>query len=294
MEESTVPASVPVLKHVAVYVVAVAIGGAGVGYAVHEHRTAQNLAAQAQNMAAQNEQVTAALNAARSQLDDLTAKVNMLATRSETQPPPSPPTQSATGRRAVPAQAHAQDARFNKLQSEIDAQGKAIEETRSNLASTRGDLASTRTELTSSIARNHDELVLLQKKGERNYYEFDIQKSKQFQHEGPVGIRLNKANTKHQYADLQLMVEDQNLSQKHVNLYQPVVFYKPDSPQPVEVVINNIGRDHIHGYVSAPKYRRSELASVSSAGANPASSSSQAAPNGDAQPANREQLPAPQ
>jgi hypothetical protein len=33
-------------------------------------------------------------------------------------------------------------------------------------------------------------------------------------HEGPFGIRLKKANSKHQYADLELMVDDRNLSQK--------------------------------------------------------------------------------
>lgn len=49
-------------------------------------------------------------------------------------------------------------------------------------------------------------------------------------------------------------MDDRNLSQKHVNLYQPVMFNTPDSPQPVEVVINDIGKDHIHGYASAPKY----------------------------------------
>jgi len=59
------------------------------------------------------------------------------------------------------------------------------------------------------------------------------------------------------------MVDDRNLSQKHVNLYQPVMFYTPDSPQPVLVVINDISKDHIHGYASAPKYSQSELTSMS-------------------------------
>ena len=113
--------------------------------------------------------------------------------------------------------------------------------------------------------------MLLQKKGERNYAEFDISKSKEFKRAGSVELRLKKANSKHQYADLELMVNDRNLSQKHVNLFQPVMFYMPDSPQPVEIVINDIGKDHIHGYVSTSKYRQSELASMS----NPADNSAQ-------------------
>ena len=64
------------------------------------------------------------------------------------------------------------------MQSQLDAQNKAIEDTRTELASTQGDLSNTRTELTGSIARTHDELVLLEKKGERSYYEFDIDRTK--------------------------------------------------------------------------------------------------------------------
>jgi hypothetical protein len=48
------------------------------------------------------------------------------------------------------------------------------------LTSTQGDLTNARTELSGSIAHTHDELVLLEKKGKRNYVEFDLTKSKQF------------------------------------------------------------------------------------------------------------------
>jgi len=232
---------------------------------VHEHHAAQELAAQ-------NQQVTAQLSATQSQLNQLTAKVSELTVRSEAQaatPPaaeaaPAPATPAVvTGTRAAgkPRASRPADRRLTKMQAQLDAQGKAIDET-------RGDLTNTRTELTGSIAKTHDELVVLEKKGERSYFEFDLQKSKEFTHEGPVGVSLRKANLKHQYADLELMVEDRDLVQKHVNLDQPVMFYQPDTELPIQVVISDITKDHIHGYVSAPKYRKSELASMSDAGAN--------------------------
>jgi hypothetical protein len=260
MDSSPFPALAPVAKHVAPFIAAVLIGGAGVGYAVHEHHAATNLAAQ-------NQQVTAQLSATNSQLDALTAKVNALVS-SEAKPSPAgdaapvagAPAQgrAANHRTAMHRTTHgagAQDQRFKKLQSEVDAQGKAIDDA-------RNDLANTRTELSGSIARTHGELVVLERKGERNFFEFDIQKSKDFKHEGPVSVRLRKADAKHGFADLLLVVDDRNLTQKHVNLYQPIMFYEPDSPQPVEVVINDISKDHIHGYVSAPKYRQSELTAM--------------------------------
>lgn len=257
MEEYPTHSVSPVVKIVAPLVAAVAIAGSGVGYAVHEHHAAQQLAAQ-------NVQANAELASTRSQLGDLTAKVNALAAQAQAavQPTPAPAPVATTQRAGKPRASRAADRRLTRMQAQLDAQGKAIEET-------RGDLTNTRTELTGSIAHTHDELVVLQKKGERNYVEFDIQKSKQFQHEGPIGISLRKADTKHQFADLQLMVEDRNLVQKHVNLDQPVMYYQSDSEQPIQIVINDITKDHIHGYVSAPKYRKSELTSMADASASP-------------------------
>ena len=272
-EFSTVPPT-----RIAVLAGILGAGGVLGGYAIHEHHAASELATK-------NEQTTAALKQTQHELADLASKVNVLVARSEAQPasPATAAPEAGTGRSTAP-RVRKDDPRFRKLQSQIDAQNKALDET-------RGDLALTTGELTGSIAHTHDELVLLQKKGERNYTEFDVSKSKQFDHKGPFGIRLKKADMKHQFADLELIVDDRKLSQKHVNLYQPVMFYTPDSPQPVEVVINSINKDHIHGYISASKYRQSELVSMSDASAT--QGQDQPAASSD-QPAQRKKLPLPQ
>jgi hypothetical protein len=269
-------------KLMGIYAAVAALGLGLGGYAIHEHNTASELAAQ-------NAQQNATINATQHQLSDLATRVNELASVNAAQASLSAP---------APAQAPAPkktsgkprarvDSRYKKLQAQLEAQNKAIEQNRKDL---EGNLASTRTELSGSIAHTHDELVLLEKKGERSYAEFDLAKSKQFKREGPLEIRLKKANNKHQFADLELMVDDRNLSQKHVNLYQPVMFYTPDSPQPVEIVINEVSKDHIHGYVSASKYRKSELAAM----AAPADNTTPAQGDSTDQPAQRKKLPLPQ
>ena len=289
LEDTQVPAEPPVARRLASFVAAVAIGAIGIGYAVHEHNTAQNLAAQNQQVTAQNQQMSSQLKATNSELDALSAKVNALST-AEAKPPQPAPAVVASHRRALAHRTSANDARFKKIQSQLDAQNKAIEDQ-------RNDLASARTELSGSIAKTHDELVVLEKKGERNYYEFDLIKSKsspfsfasgctsQFKREGPVSLCLRKANTKHGYADLDLMVDDRSLSQKHVNLFQPVMYYEPEMQQPVEIVINQIDKNHIHGYVSAPKYSKAELTMASASATDPAGNSTQ--------PAARQKLPTP-
>jgi hypothetical protein len=284
MDGSLLAGLAPVTKRVAPYVLAVAVGGGGVGYAVHENRDAQTQNQQAQSLAAQNAQMTAQLNATNTQMNVLAAKVNNLETSSAAKPSPAARAGETAGVRGTRARrAGMKDSRFDKLQSQVDAQGKEIAQTQSDLAGTRNDLSSTRTELTGSIAKTHDELVVLEKKGQRNYFEFDLQKSKAFKREGPMSISLRKANEKHQYADLTLLVDDRNVTQKHVNLYQPVMYYQPGTEQPMEVVINDISKDHIHGYISAPKYQPSELAAMTAD-----ATGGQA--NGNAQPAQRQKL----
>ena len=224
------------------------------GYSVHERSVAGRLAAA-------NNETTTALQQTRAQIDALNAKLDALAAAHQ---PVSAPAAVAVVHAHTAVIRHGKpDPRWKKFQAQLDAQTKAIDDTRNGLESTRQDLASTRTELQGSIAKTHDELVVLQRKGERNYYEFDIEKSKQFSHAGPVGVSLRKANTKHEYADLELMVDDLKISKKHLNLYEPAIFYPGDAQRPLELVINRISKNHIHGYISAPKYRDAELTATS-------------------------------
>lgn len=270
----------PVVKRVVPMALAGVLAVAGFGYAVHERHAADHLATQ-------NQQVTAQLASTRGELNDLTAKVNQIEQQAAAQPAAQQAAQLAAQKPIVhrigkPHAGRAADARWKKMQAQLDAQGKEIAETRS-------DLQGAKTELGGSIARTHDELVVLEKRGQRSYFEFDLTKEKQFKREGPVGVSLRKANVKHQYADLQLMVDDRDLTQKHVNLLQPVMFYQADSEQPIEVVINEITKNHIHGYVSAPMYRKSELASMSGANGDAANAGGQAAST-DTQPMQRKKL----
>jgi len=174
---------------------------------------------------------------------------------------------------------------WKKIENQLAEQQKAIATTQQDLEKSRtdleGKLTSTHDELSGSIAKTHDELVALERKGERKYYEFDLEKSKQFQHVGPLSLSLRKTNTKHEYYDMALVVDDRELNKKHVNLYEPVWIYPADSHQPLEVVVNRITKDGVHGYVSAPKYAESENAAAGAeAGSESAATSSMSGGSG--------------
>jgi len=161
------------------------------------------------------------------------------------------------------------------LQAQLNEQQKQLKETQDAVAKNREDLEgsihATRDELNGSIAKTHDELVALEKKGERSYFEFDLSKSKQFQRVGPVTLSLRKSDTKHKNYDLAMIVDDNELNKKKVNLYEPIWIHTENDSQPVQVVVNRVGKDMVHGYVSAPKYKPSELAAASSPNAVPVS-----------------------
>jgi hypothetical protein len=248
---------------------------------------------QAQQLASGQDQMSTALNQTRNQVDALSAQLSdtnsRLAAAQQAAQQSATKSESAgngsvrhTSRRVATRR---DDPRFKKMQNQLDDEQKQIASTQDNLENARteleSNLGSTRDELNGSIAKNHDELVALEKRGERNYFEFDLNKSKHFQHVGPVGMSLRKTSTKHDHYNLVMLVDDREVSRKNVNLYEPVLFYPPDSAQPLEVVVNEIGKDHVHGYVSAPKYRKSELekTATGSSGTSNSGTPSSPAPN---------------
>ena len=161
----------------------------------------------------------------------------------------------------------ADDPRWRQMQTKLAHQQEQIDTTREEASQARKELQanlnSTRDELGGSIAKTHEELAMLQKRGERNYYEFQMDKSKQFHAAGPLSLSLRKVNPKQGYYDMVLVVDDRQLEKKRVNLYEPLMFTLADRPQPVELVVNQINKNQVKGYVSEPRYKKSELANAS-------------------------------
>ncbi len=249
------------------------LAAAGVVLGVHSSYQQKSMTRQ---VSARESDLNAAIAQLHSQLQDATTKINDIttvqsalanaaATASQSDARVAAAAQSQA--RAAAAAATMQSARLRMLQSDVNDQQTRLQATQAEIARTRtdleGNLNSTRNELNGSIARTHEELVALEKRGERNYFEFDAAKSKQFVHAGPLNLTLSKTDTKHANVDLMLMVNDQQISKKGVNLYEPVWIYETQDTQPVQVVINKIEKNWVHGYVSAPKYSRAELGPVS-------------------------------
>jgi hypothetical protein len=202
--------------------------------------------------------------------------------------------------RTVARKPPADDPRWGQVQGQLSDQQKQLAMTREQmeknhaeldgrLNSTRdelnGSITHTRDELNSSIARTHEDVVLLQKRGERNYYEFHLDKAKTFQRVGPISVSLRKVNVKHKNYNLALMVDDNQLDKKNINMLEPVWITLSDRPQPVELVVNQVRKDQVSGYISEPKYRKSELSGNPTASAAASTTTASAAPAAADKPA---------
>jgi uncharacterized coiled-coil protein SlyX len=281
------------------------IAAVAFAYGLHQQSMVRELTAQTATAHAALNQMQGQLNAVTAKLNDMTTAQTSPQTPAASTPPldasisePSvdsaaktpeaaSTSTSATSAKSAPAKRHVGkrrtpvvDKKYLQLESQLAEQQKQLKETQDAVAKDRSELEgtinSTRDDLNGSVAKTHDELVALEKRGERSYFEFDLSKSKQFQRVGPLTLSLRKADTKHKSYDVAMIVDDNELQKRKVNLYEPIWIHTESDSQPVQIIVNRIDKDTVHGYISAPKYKSSELAATSSASVTPVSTKSPA------------------
>ena len=134
---------------------------------------------------------------------------------------------------------------------------------RADIVSTRKDLEETKLRLTTAvgdlskagvlIARNGEELEELRRLGERTYIEFDLRKQKRPRRVGNISLKLKKTSTKRQRYTLELYADDKRIEKKNKTVNEPVQFYLARSRGLHEIVVNQVHKNRIVGYVSSPK-----------------------------------------
>ncbi|MGH9814746.1 MAG: hypothetical protein ACRD5F_08975 [Candidatus Acidiferrales bacterium] len=124
---------------------------------------------------------------------------------------------------------------------------------RSDLEDTKKNLGMARGELGTLIARNHEEIDQLRRIGERDYFEFTLDKKGKREKLGNVTIELRGTNAKKNHFTVALYVDDIRLEKKNRSVNEPIYFYTRSARQPLELVINQVGKNKIAGYLSAPK-----------------------------------------
>jgi hypothetical protein len=125
-----------------------------------------------------------------------------------------------------------------------------LQKTISDLKSVRGDLGVQ----SGLIATNGSELAALKLRGERNYIDIKLGKTKQPQRFGDITLLLKNADQKKNRYTVQVMADDKLTEKKDKSINEPVQFYTGRGGRtPYELVINAVNKNEIVGYLSTPK-----------------------------------------
>jgi hypothetical protein len=157
----------------------------------------------------------------------------------------------------------------NIKQAEV-ATTKKINDVTADIASIKDEVASTRHELEQTvgelkrvngdlgvqsgyIATNAKELQALKLLGERNYFDFHVERTGKAQRVGDVSIILRKTDPKRNKYTLEVLAGDKKTEKKERGINEPVQFYVAKGRQPFEIVVNEVQKDYIAGYLATPK-----------------------------------------
>jgi chromosome segregation ATPase len=135
------------------------------------------------------------------------------------------------------------------VKSDVQNTKSQLEQTLANLKRVTGDVDNH----ASLIATNGKELDALKQLGERNYSEFTITKSKQPTRVSDISVQLKKVDVKRNKFTIAITVDDKVVEKKDRTINEPIQFYTSKARQPDEIVVNQVRKDTIIGYLATPK-----------------------------------------
>ena len=134
---------------------------------------------------------------------------------------------------------------------------------KTDVASTKAELAATKARLDSTIgdlgvqsgliAHTRDDLELLKHKGDRNYYEFTLQKGARPQPVSTVSLQLKKTDQKKGKFTMNVTSDDKTIEKKDRNVSEPIQFYSGRDHLLYELVVWSVDKNKAVGYLSTPK-----------------------------------------
>jgi multidrug efflux pump subunit AcrA (membrane-fusion protein) len=148
--------------------------------------------------------------------------------------------------------------KIGEVAADVGGAKKDIDATKTDLEATKGKLERATGDMgvmSGLIAHNRDDLEELKRRGDRNYYEFKVTKSKTPQRVGPVQVTLTKVDQKKNKYTMTVFVDDRSIEKKDKTAGEPVQFYLKGASRmaPYEIVVFDVGRNEIDGYLSTPK-----------------------------------------
>jgi chromosome segregation ATPase len=138
-----------------------------------------------------------------------------------------------------------------------------VSQVKNQVASTRGELEKTIAELkkvtgdlgitSGLVATNGKELAALKRLGERNYFEFNLARAKNPQKIADISLLLKKTDPKKNKYTLEVLADDKRVEKRDKGVNEPIQFMVSKSRIPYEIIVNEVKKDSIVGYLATPK-----------------------------------------
>ncbi len=136
------------------------------------------------------------------------------------------------------------------VKADIASTRSELDRTISDLKRMRGDMG----EMSGLIATNSKELNALRELGDRVYWEFSLPKNGTVQKVGDIQIALKKLDPKRNRYTVEVVLDDKHIEKRDKTINEPVQFYSSaKARQALEVVVYQIDKDKVVGYLAAPK-----------------------------------------
>ena len=137
---------------------------------------------------------------------------------------------------------------------------------KTDLDAQKNNLEMARSEMGTLIARNHDEIDQLRRMGQRDYFEFSVQRKGGAQKVGTIQVELKDTNTKKNQYTINVLADDKSFEKKNRSVNEPIFFYTGGTRAALELVINKVTKTTATGYLSIPKSAGTTSASTSTSG----------------------------
>jgi hypothetical protein len=124
---------------------------------------------------------------------------------------------------------------------------------KTDLDATKNSIQMARSEMGTLIARNHDEIDQLRRMGQRDYFEFTVQRKAGATKVGTIQIELKDTNTKKNRYTINVLADDNSFEKKDRSVNEPIFFYTGGTRAAIELVVNKVTKSTATGYLSIPK-----------------------------------------
>lgn len=141
------------------------------------------------------------------------------------------------------------------VKTDVGAAKTDIQKTQTDLAATNSKLEHAMGDLgvqSGLIAHNASELEMLKRKGERNYYEFTLQKGAKTP-VSTVSLQLKKVDPKKSKFTMYVIADDKTIEKKDRTLNEPLQFYTGRDHMLYEMVVFTASKNVVTGYLATPK-----------------------------------------